>query len=171
MPLLAYISGGQAESESFIGSLRLMNAETGEITLLSRDDVVGFFWSPDGRYLATLNFIDIGNERDLNAQHPKAPLAKPAPQFKLPELELVIFDMTTMEGREMMRFVPTFTFLSQFLPFFDQYALSHQIWSPQSDALVLPTLEDNINKIVVFSVRTGEEQFIAEGNMPFWSLR
>ncbi len=81
------------------------------------------------------------------------------------------FDMTTMEGREMLRFVPTFPFLSQFLPFFDQYALSHNIWSPQSDALVLPMLGEDFNQIVVVSIASGEERVIAEGTMPFWSLR
>ncbi len=170
-PLLAYVSGNSPDSESFVGPLRLMDAETGEVTLLSRDKVVAFFWSPNGQYIAALSFVDPGLDRDVNAARPKPPLSKPAAQFRLPELELVIFDVTTMEGREMLRFVPTFPFLSQFLPFFDQYALSHNIWSPQSDALVLPMLGEDFNQIVVVSIASGEERVIAEGTMPFWSLR
>ena len=35
-------------------------------------------------------------------------------------------------------------FATQFLPFFDQYSMSHSIWSPHtSDAIVLPALDDS----------------------------
>ena len=169
--LLAYTSGDSPESESFIGSLRLFNAETGEVTLLSRDTVVGFFWSPNGRYIAALSFLNPGEERDVNVSVPKSPVGKPSQQGRLPELELVIFDMETLEGQEIMRYVPTLAFLTQFLPFFDQYALSHRIWSPDSESLVLPMIEDNRSKIYTVSVETGQRQYLADGSMPFWSLR
>ena len=169
--LLAYTNGDNPESESFVGPLRLFNAETGEIILLSRDNVVGFFWSPNGRYIAALSYMPQGQERDVNVSIPKPPLSKPAQQSALPELELVIFDVTTMEGIEIMRYVPTLTFLTQFLPYFDQYALSHRIWSPDSESLVLPMIEDNRNKIFTISIKSGEKQYLADGSMPFWSLR
>ncbi len=170
-PLLAYTSGNEPESNSFVGPLRLFNAQTGEVTLLSRDAVIGFFWSPNGRYIATFTINDPSLERDINASSRKFPLAKPAQQGNLPQLELVIFDTTTMEGKELFRYIPTLPFLTQFLPFFDQYALSHQMWSPQSDALVLPMIEENRNQIVIVSINSGEKQYLADGGMPFWSLR
>lgn len=170
-PTLAFISGDTMTSGSFIGSLRVLDAETGEVTLLSRDKVVAFFWSPDGRYIAALGFMDSGAEREINVANPKRPFAKPSAQLRLPQLELVIYDMTTMEGKELLRFVPSLAFLSQFLPYFDQYALSHQIWSPDSTALVLPMLGENSDEVVVVSIQSGEEQLIASGSMPFWSHR
>ncbi len=169
--LLAYTSGDNPESESFLGSLRLFNAETGEVRLLSRDTIVGFFWSPNGRYIAALSFLNNGEERDVNVSSPKQPVGKPSQQGRLPELELVIFDMDTMEGQEVLRYVPTLAFLTQFLPFFDQYALSHQIWSPDSETIVLPMIEDNRSQIFTVSVKTGERRYLADGSMPFWSLR
>ena len=48
----------------FTGPLRLMDAATGETTLLSRDQVAAFFWSPDGRYLATIS-LNQGLDGDI----------------------------------------------------------------------------------------------------------
>ena len=42
------------------GPLRLMDAETGDIRLLSAETVLAFFWSPDGRKIATISIPDEG---------------------------------------------------------------------------------------------------------------
>ena len=52
--------------------------------------------------------------------------------------------------------------------YFDQYALSHRLWSPQSDALVLPIQDGEVNQIAVIPLN-GEPRYLAEGDMPFWS--
>ncbi len=167
--VLAFISGNSPESDDFEGPLRLMDATTGEITLLSRENVLAFFWSPDGRFLAAFNFRGrMQNQGDISART-KGNFAKPVRQFDLPSMELTIFDVAAGEGRVILEFTPTLTFLSQFLPFFDQYALSHRLWSPQSDALVLPVQEGNINQIVLVPAKGGPTRTLGEGNMPFWS--
>ena len=167
--VLAFISGDSPESEDFEGPLRLMDAATGEITLLSRENVLAFFWSPDGRYLAAFNFRGrMQNRGDISARA-KGNFTKPARQFDLPPIELTIFNIATGEGRVILEFTPTLTFLSQFLPFFDQYALSHRIWSPQSDALALPIQEGSVNQIVLISTKNGSTQTLGEGDMPYWS--
>lgn len=167
--VLAFISSDSPESDDFKGPLRLMDAATGEITLLSREKVLAFFWSPDGRYLAAFNFQGrMQNRGDISARA-KGNFTKPARQFDLPPMELTIFDVATGEGRVILEFTPTLTFLSQFLPFFDQYALSHRLWSPQSDALVLPIQEGNVNQIVLISTKNGSTRILGEGDMSFWS--
>ncbi len=167
--VLAFVSGDSPESEDFEGPLRLMDAATGEITLLSRENVLAFFWSPDGRYLAAFNFRGrLQNRGDISARV-KGNFTKPARQFDLPSMELTVFDVTSGEGRVILEFTPTLAFLSQFLPFFDQYALSHRLWSPQSDALVLPAQEGDVSQIVLVSTKNGSARTLGEGDMPFWS--
>ncbi len=164
---LAYISPDTPGETEFIGPLRLMNTATGEIRLLSRNDVVAFFWSPDGRYLAA--FLPNLPGGDINVALPGKVRAKTADQNQMPTLNLVIFEVATGEGRRLFTFAPTRTFLTQLLPFFDQYALSHRLWSPASDALVLPVLEDGRSALYVVPIHGGSTQFLAEGSMPSWS--
>jgi len=166
---LAFTNGTEPNSSSFIGSLRLIDAATGEVRLLSREPILAFFWSPDGRYLAALS-ISRSGEGDINAQADKDAVGKLAQQ-NLPMLRLLVYDVTADEGRFLFSFVPTLTFATQFLPFFDQYALSHRLWSPDSDALVLSMVENGRNQIFIINVVSGQKQFLAEGSMPFWSPR
>lgn len=166
---VAFTNGIDPDSTSFIGPLRLMDAATGDVRLVSSEPIVAFFWSPDGRYLAALSIARSG-EGDITAQA-KTTTGKPGFQQNLPRLRLLVYDVTTDEGRALFSFIPTFTFATQFLPFFDQYALSHRLWSPDSQALVLPMVEDGRNQIFVIDAATGQKRFLAEGIMPFWSPR
>ena len=164
---LAFISGDEGDSR-FYGPLRLLDVATGETTLLTRDVVLAFFWSPDGRYLAYFTANQgRDNEIQVRARHS---LAKPVQQRTI-EFRLFAIDVTTGEGLQLAAFTPTFTFLSQFLPFFDQYALSHRIWSPDSTALVLPIRVQDESRIFVVPVNGGQPQAIAMGDMAFWSQR
>ena len=171
---LAFTNGTEPDSASFVGPLRLLDAATGDVRLITNESVVAFFWSPDGRYLAALTIFS-RNEGDITAQLPRLPqkesASKPNQQRNLPQLRLLVYDVVADEGRVLLNFVPTFTFATQFLPFFDQYALSHRLWSPDSGSLVLPMIEDGRNQIFIINVVTGQKRFLAEGLMPFWSPR
>lgn len=168
---LAFISPESPGSTDFVGPLKLMNVETGEVDILNRDPVIAFFWSPNGRYLAA---IIPGNFRgdDINAasfSFEKEKTSKPSVQFNLPTLDLIIFDVETKEGTNLLSFTPTISFLTQMVPFFDQYALSHRIWSPTSDALVMPILEDGRSQIYIIPTNGGKKRLLAPGSMAFWS--
>jgi TolB protein len=167
---LAFTNSNDPASRSFIGPLRLLDAATGEVELLSQEPIAAFFWSPDGRYLAAIS-VGRSGEGDINAQADKSAPSKPGQQRNLPRLRLLVYDVTIGEGRLLFDFVPTFTFATQFLPFFDQYGLSHRLWSPNSDALVLSMVEDGRNQIFIINITTGQKRFLAEGLMPFWSPR
>ena len=167
---LAFTSGTEAGSSAFIGPLRLMDAVTGDVRAISDEPIIAFFWSPDGRFLAALS-IARSNEGDINAQLEKEPLSKPGWQQNLPQLRLLVYDVNEDEGRVLLSFVPTFAFASQLLPFFDQYALSHRLWSPDSSALVLAMIEDGRNQIFIINTATGQKRYLADGQMPFWSPR
>ena len=167
--LLAFTSTAR-EKFDFRGPLRLLNAETGEVTLLSRRTVLAFFWSPDGRYIATIS-VDLPDEGTIaaNSVNKQRVSSKTAVQFEHPELDLMLIEVATGETFDLLSFKPTRQFLSQFLPYFDQYALSHRVWSPTSDALVFPMRRDGDDKIVVVPIDGSAPRELAEGNMPFWS--
>lgn len=172
---VAFISSDETNSTGFVGPLRLLDAETGEVTLLSRETVVAYFWSPDGRYLAFLHLTN-SDTGEMNAFNPWLPssskglIGKNAVQTRLPDFDLSVIDVASGGGRTLISgFKPSLIFVSQFLPFFDQYAMSHSIWSPQSDALVLPIVHSGKNQIAIFSVRDGRMRLLTEGNTAFWS--
>jgi TolB protein len=163
---------------AFYGPLRLVEPATGENRLLTSDIVVAFFWSPDGRRIA---FLTLGRERqDNNVQTSYSPImAVPGYRTLLPAsqhdgnmllLDLWVVDVDGGEAYRLVTFQPTGLFVTQFLPFFDQYALSHQIWSPASDALVVPMADaTGVPRIHIVPVDGRFSTVIADGAMAFWS--
>lgn len=165
---VAFISTGENRME-FTGPLRLMDAETGETTLLSRKPVAAFFWSPDGRYLAAIS-LNQGLNEDIVEGNGRHVLAKfNAQRHPDINLNLTLIEAATGDSRRLTTFQPSVIFITQFLPFFDQYALSHRIWSPDSSAIVLPVVNGRASQITVIPINGDSHRPIAEGDMPFWS--
>ena len=165
---LAYISPAGDDPHLFeapYGPLRLLEAETGQSQPVTDKMVLAFFWSPNGEYLAYLTLATGAEE--INAFRPESTYSKRVHQEPV-RLNLWLFTLADKSTRRLLTFVPSTLFATQFLPFFDQYALSHALWSPASDALVLPTVSDEANEIVVISVN-GVIRPVAEGSVAFWS--
>jgi TolB protein len=168
---LAFINGSP-DRESFWGPLQLFNADTGELDLLSTAMVIAYFWSPDGRYIATISAPN--SSQDIIAQQWGAWTSNGRSSKQLAQvhnflLDLSVIDTLTGRGQKLLEFEPTFEFLSQFLPFFDQYALSHRIWSPDSQYLILPFSEDRQEKLYIIPKDGGAPIFFADGEIGFWS--
>ncbi len=165
---VAFISTGENRM-NFTGPLRLMDAVTGETTLLSRDQVAAFFWSPDGRYLVTIS-LNQGLDGDIVEGNGRRALSKPNTQ-RHPDISLnvTLIEAATGDRWRLMSFQPSVVFITQFLPYFDQYALSHQIWSPDSSAIVLPVVNDSGSQVTVIAINGDSPRPIADGDMPFWS--
>ncbi len=178
-PLLAYICP-TLPARHFYGPLHLLDIHTGDVrTLTLADEVVlAFFWSPNGRYIAYLRLDPatfrqvaprpLTNGASTNGHHPP-----PAPRRDDPLLQLWVVEVATHERQLLLRFQPSEEFVAQFLPFFDQYALSHRLWSPDSDALVLPgsaaNAADDEVQILVVPLTSGTPRPIARGRVAFWS--
>lgn len=166
--LLAFIHP-ETLAPHFFGPLKLLDAETGTLERLTETSVLAFFWSPDGRYLAYLTPTVAPSDRvaRLAVHHTDtlAPL-----QAQPIQLDLLVVDIRTLQQRFIASFAPSPLWLQQFLPFFDQYALSHRVWSPASDALAFPVidLETLSLQVAVFTL-AGEVQLLAAGDTPFWS--
>lgn len=167
---------GAIDGHPFWGPLQLLDVETGEVRMLSSQMVLAFFWSPDGRSIA---FITLGRDNDGDSVNVSAPRAVssmagrvgslPVQQFSRGFLTLSVVEADTGRGLRLMDFEPTVGYLSQFLPFFDQYALSHRIWSPDSSAIVLPVREDGGNAILVVPAEGGRSFRLSDGEIAFWS--
>jgi TolB protein len=156
-------------SDLAFGPLRLMDATTGDVTLLDSGPVFSFFWSPNGQAIAYLTLPSESLE-DSADEGSKGVLARPQNQPDDFLLELRVVQVATGQRRVLLQFSPTNLFINQFLPFFDQYALSHRLWSPASDALVLPMLNDDGDPhIMIIRLDGSLPQPLAEGVMAFWS--
>lgn len=168
--LLAYTSP-RLNSQAGSGPLRLLDPSSNESSVLSGDNVLAFFWSPDGQTIAyfKLPLNDDGNVRVVEAGDKGRVMARARRQTSQLRLELWAVDVTSGRQQRLALFVPTGVFLRQFLPYFDQYALSHRLWSPDSDSLVIPVIEDGRAQIAVVSRDRGGAKLIADGEIAFWS--
>lgn len=172
---LAFISPSGIDERpllGFQGPLRLLDATSGETGVLSPQFVLAFFWSPDGRRIAyvTLTGFDDGQQ----AASWRAPLArrsKGAAQHGSVQLTLWVADVDSGRSTQLLTFRPTQIYLTQFLPFFDQYALSHRVWSPDGTELVLPIGGDPPagDGIYVVPVTGGNARRVPGGDIAFWS--
>lgn len=160
------------------GPVDLLDVATGEVTRLTDDPVVASWWSPDGRWLATLSPVGGGGDRTVQASAGAGTTGAGAAQLVDQRvqrgnllLSLKVVDADTLQTRVLGAFVPSPTFAGQYLPFFDQYARSHRLWSPDSDALVMPAVdEDGAVQVVVFGV-DGDVTPLGPGDMPAWNVR
>jgi TolB protein len=223
---LAFISPLE-QMRTYYGPLRLMDAQSGDVRVLSEDVVLAFFWSPDGRKIAYFTVAQAAEGVRLLLPNPtEAALAggrvlpAGAPVFdtadfteeeitealeeaaaeveEMPDepddgrseqeladadepdlwLNLWVVDVESGEETLLSTLEPVDIFVNQFLPFFDQYAKSHRIWSPDSDALVLPVMRPlpsgaRMPKICVIPAvpEAGRMREVADGVMAFWSPR
>jgi TolB protein len=102
--------------------------------------------------------------------HAKAawPFAQTPPPTSV-QLGLEVVDVITASRRPLFAFSPSEPFLNQFLTFFDQYAKSHSIWSPDSSSLVLSSEVHGQPALQVVDVARNQQRIIASGYMAAWS--
>ncbi|HXN86654.1 MAG TPA: hypothetical protein VN867_11320 [Candidatus Binataceae bacterium] len=99
-------------ADSVLHGIRILDLQSGESQRLTSDDVAAFFYSPDGRYLA---YISVPSER--------------------PFYVWKVADLKTGKSRKLDNFLATQE-ESVSYHYFDQLALSHTIWSPDSTSFV-----------------------------------
>ena len=166
-------TNGTAEGHPFWGPLRVLDVAAGQTRLLTRQMVLAFFWSPDGRSIAYITLNGTIEDDGINAfakTHARANWTRRTQQTQ-GFLTLSVVDVASGQGLRVLDFEPTVVFLTQFLPFFDQYALSHSLWSPDSSALVLPVREAAENVILVVPTAGGRPFRLAAGDIAFWSSK
>ena len=150
------VSEQASRGSPLFNRLSLLQADGSSSSLLVEENHLAFFWSPDGESIAWVG-VD------------------PATR----EMELSLSAVAGGESRRLFRFSPTGEFFT-YLSFFDQYAYSHSLWSPDSSALVVAGNEGpesgrrngsgpSGGQIYVVDTGTGETQRIASGRTAVWS--
>jgi TolB protein len=163
-----------------IGPLRLIDATSGASRTLLGGSVVAFFWAPDGRTIATLGVagpdggVQAATDRFVPAL---ARLARP--RTASPDavnaaagigVHLSFVDVATATLRAQRDVRVSDTFVNQILPFFDQYALSHRFWSPDSASLALPLVAaGGGDQLVVIPADGSAPHPIPDRVIGFWS--
>ena len=163
------------------GALRTMDVATGDVRTLLDASVLAFFWSPDGKTIATLDLrpaddtpdpgqagvMGLGAVMGTGSISALPPLAAGTPGIGL-HLSFVDAETGSIRSERDVRVSETFAF--QVLPYFDQYALSHRFWAPDSSAIVLPlTDEDDLDHVVVIPADGDDPHAVATGWVGFWS--
>jgi TolB protein len=147
-----------------VGPLRVVDAVSGTVRTLQPGNVVAFFWSPNGRTIAAFR---IGAPDDTVALARSTRPAAAAPGLAL-DLLFVDAASGSVRSRTPVRLADTFT--AQVLPFFDQYALSHRLWAPDSSAIVVPLVaEDGTTGLSIIRPDGSGVRRIAAGDIGFWS--
>ena len=150
------VSEQSSPGSPLFNRLSLVPADGSGASVLVEEDHLAFFWSPEGNRIAWVG-------------------VNPATR----EMELSVSPVGGGEPRRLFRFSPTGEFFT-YLSFFDQYAYSHSLWSPDGSALVMAGNEGPESgrrngsgpyggQIYVVDVGTGEALRIASGKAAVWS--
>lgn len=147
--------------------LVVIDAQTGDLVSVARAGlIVGFFWSPDSQKIA---YVTPSFSEGVNA----ATVSTVAQQGTV-VLQWHVLTVATEAVESLAAFVPTGDMV-YLLTYFDQFAQSHRLWSPDSRFLVYAEQAANSNgQITVLDTAaagtvTYATYAIAQGNMGVWS--
>ena len=125
-------------------ALVVLDLLTGERRVVSTERTAGFFWSPDGVRLAALVLAGSG------------------------QLQWIVFD-----GEHLARlapFRPGPAWLREVLPFFEQYAQSHAVWSADGSQLVAAAVDaDGSTEALVQSVDSATTERLPGARLAWWA--
>ena len=142
---------------SVFEELRLIDVASGQVRRLVKDHFAAYFWSPNGKRIV---------------------YARRRPGSRLGTW--VVVDVASGQTSDVIDFAPSRT-LSQVFQYFDQYALSHRLWSPDSERFVFvgsagldahPLLAVRYPQVYVVEAKEqASPQVVADGHIAFWSPR
>ncbi len=154
------------------GTMLVVDAVSGEqISRSAATGVLAFFWSPDSRHIA---YVTLANEPgSITASDVKTDLAKMAAQGQeLPGLSWSVLDVETRLAWRSGSFMPTRDMI-YLLSFFDQFAQSHRVWSPDSRHIVYSEMTAE-NRPVISIIDTTQQVpvplSVADGFIGVWSF-
>lgn len=164
-----------AAAELPVGPLRAVDPASGAVRTLLGGSVVAFFWAPDGRTIAALRLNGPADNNVASRAGAVGSLARagtpPAAQTAAGSLLRVAFvDVASGSLRSERVGRLSDLFVSQVLPFFDQYALSHRFWSPDGTSIVLPLDDDQgVSQLTIAPADGSAAHQLTAGALGSWS--
>ena len=134
------------------GGLAVFDVDSGDTRQITNREIAAFFWSPDGLMVAY-----VGIDR------PTATIS------------WYVNDRSGKAEKKLTDFVPSSEQLFVMFAFFDQYAYSNNLWSPDGRSLVYSARDPDANgtggsTIQVVSIDgASPPRVIAPGHLAFWS--
>jgi hypothetical protein len=129
---------------------------------------VGFWWSPDGTTIAALRVQPVATTASLMSST-AASSAVPSPAPGATEIRLLFVDAASGKIRSQSVVQPGQLFVDQFMTYFDQYALSHRLWAPDSSSFLLPVVDRGGATRVEVAFPNGDPPHMIKGVIGFWS--
>ena len=155
-----------------LGPLRLLDARTGDMRTLLDGEVITFDWSPDGKTIAAIRVVPIdapgpsGSPASAAASPSVGPSASPGATIAI---RLAFVDVATGRLRSDPEIAPASRYTNQLLTYFDQYALSHRMWAPDSSTLLVPQVDESgATRTDVFYPDGGDPRPL-DAQIGFWS--
>ena len=143
-----------------LGPLKLLDAASGDVRTLIDGFVVSFWWSPDGSTIAALRVQPAMGTAAASSAPSEAPRS---------EVRLLFVDVASGRTLSQPVVLPSERFISALLAYFDQYALSHRLWAPDSSAFLLPEVGvDGVTRLVARHP-DGSDPVSLAGEIGFWS--
>ena len=160
-------TAGQPDRSFPVGPLRILDAATGASHVALDGAVVAWFWSPDGRTIFALRLqVPSGGTADAASVDLAAGSPSPVPS----EVHALFVDVDTGTVLADHIVQPGPRFVSELLPYFDQYALSHRLWAPDSSSFLLPVVGTDGTATVIALPRDGSASpFSIGATAAFWS--
>lgn len=165
-----YVAYRVASRESF-GPLFVLDAVTGETIARSPvNGVFAFFWAPNSRHIAYITLATPSGSFSANAQE-GGHLASPAQQREPNGLAWSILDIKNSDVNRYGAFIPTEQMI-YILSYFDQFAQSHRIWSPDSHHLIYSemTAEGPVINLLDATQADSVPFSVAQGYVGIWSF-
>ena len=143
---------------------------------------MSFWWSPDGKTIAAIRVQPIAGAATGSAAPSPAASRPPgsgaaagstapdaSPSQPPSEVRLLFVDAASGDVQSQSVIEPGRLFIDQFMTYFDQYALSHQLWAPDSSSLLLPVTGPDGTTTISVVPRNGDKPLAIPGAIGFWS--
>lgn len=143
-----------------LGPLRLLDVMSGDVRTLVDGSVVAFWWSPDGKTIAAMRV----QPSIASATPSAAPSQEPDT-----EVRLIFVDVASGKTLSQPIIRPAERFVTSLLTYFDQYALSHRLWAPDSASILMPEVDEVGRTHVIVRYADGSDPIQLDGDFAFWS--
>ena len=125
-------------------AVSVLDVGTGEVDIASENTSVGYFWSPDGESLLLLQLTGETGELDVSV-------------WKDGEITFLA------------KLIPPLSFFREVLQYFNQYAQSLQLWSPDSSRVALAGSIEGEEGVWVIPIDGSDPSLIFNGKWVAWS--